>query len=452
MDHAVAPPPQDQLDLLDQLISLARSRGADAVDAMIYDSVSLSLSQRLGKPEALDRAESGDVGLRVFLGKRMAIVSSADRSRDVLEALVDRAVAMARAVPEDPHCGIADPDQLVAAPPALDQFDPTEPDADTLMAKAKLAEDTALAVPGITNSEGAECSWGRSQVTLAASNGFVGSYRNSRTSLSVQAVAGEGTGMEVDYDFSSTVYFNDLDDPTQIGRRAAERALARLGARKIDSCRVPVVYDPRVSNSLIRHVVGAISGTAIARGTSFLKDRMGERILPAGIDIIDDPHRARGLRSKPFDAEGLANGPMALVEDGVLKSWVLDLRSARQLGLSPTGHASRGTSGPPGPSPTNLSLSPGTVSRDALIKAVGSGLLITQMMGMTYSQTTGDYSRGASGFWIENGEIAYPVCEVTVAGNLADMLKAITVADDLRYKYGIDAPTVRVDGMTGAGP
>ena len=447
----MATAPDEPLTLLQDLIAKAGAAGADAADALLYDSSALSLSQRLGKPERLERAEGGDLGLRVFVGKRMAIASSSDRSASALAELVERAVAMARSVPEDPYCGLADPDQLARDWPALDLCDPAEPDAETLVALASAAEDAALAVSGVTNSEGAEASWSRSEIAIAASNGLAGTYSLSGNSLSVSVIAGEGTGMETDYDFTSAVYASDMEDAAAIGRRAGEKAVARLGARKVDTMRVPVVFDPRVSGSLLRHLVGAISGPAIARGTSFLKDALDTQVFAAGIVVVDDPHIVRGRRSKPFDGEGIANGRRELIADGVLTSWIMDLRSARQLGLQSTGHASRGTGGPPSPAPTNLYMAAGDIDRAAMIGDIESGFYVTQMMGTAVNPVTGDYSRGATGFWIDKGEIAYPVNEVTVAGNLKQMYKALTPASDLEFRYGVDCPTLRIDGMTVAG-
>jgi PmbA protein len=442
---------QDALDLLSSLITAARQRGADAADAVLFEGVSLSHAQRLGRPEKLERSEGYDLGLRVLIGRRQAIVSSNDRGRDHLTALVERAVAMAKAVPEDPYCGLAAPEELAHDWPALDMCDPTEPSPETLIARAAAAEDAARAVPGVTNSEGAEASWSRSEIALAASNGFAGTYTGTGHGVSAAVLAGEGTGMERDYDFSSAVHAADLADPAEVGRNAGERAVRRLKARKVATCQVPVVYDPRVAGSLLRHLVGAISGPAVARGTSFLKDKLGQQILPRGVTIVDDPHRRRGLRSKPFDGEGVANHRRALVEDGVLATWLLDLASARQLGLKTTGHASRGTSSPPGPSPTNLWLEPGPVTVQELIGDIREGFYVAELMGMGVNGVTGDYSRGAAGFWIENGVLAYPVSELTVAGNLKEMFRHLSAANDLAFKTGIDAPTLRIDGMTVAG-
>jgi len=441
----------DPLGLLTDLLAQAKRRGADAADAVMFSGASLAIAVRMGALEKLERAEARDLGLRVLIGKRQAIVSSNDFKRETLATLVERAVATARQAPEDPYTGIAEPDQLARTVPTLDICDDTEPAAEALVAAARTAEDAARAVKGVTNSEGAEIGWSRSVIALAASNGFARSYASSSNSIAASVLAGEGTAMERDYDFASAVYASDLRSPEEIGRTAGERAVQRLGARKTKSARVPIVFDSRVSGGLLRSLAGAINGASIARGTSFLKDKMGQPVFADGITVIDDPHRRRGLRSKPFDAEGLANGRVAVIDGGRLTTWFLDLASSRKLGLKPTGHAARGTASPPGPSPTNLYMEKGKVSRADMIKAIGEGFLVTEMIGMGVSIVTGDYSRGASGFWIENGELAYPVSEVTIAGNLKEMFKNLTPADDLEFKTGTDAPTCRVDGMTVAG-
>jgi PmbA protein len=440
----------DNLGFLGDLIERAKKAGADAADAVAADTVSLSVSQRLGKPEKLERSESTDVDLRVFVGKRMAIVSTSDRRETSIPDLVERAVSMAKAVPEDPFSGLAEPDQIARDYPDLDLCDSSEPDAQSLIEYARVAEEAALAVDGVTNSEGAEMSWSRRGTTMVASNGFSGAHLRSSRALSAAVIAGEGTGMEIDYDYTSAVYAEDLAPAEEVGRRAGERAVARLHARKVDTKRVPIIYDRRVSSSLLSHLVGAISGAAVARGTSFLMGRLDSAVFAKGITIVDDPFIRRGHRSRPFDGEGLAPRKMLVIDDGRLTTWLLSLRSARQLGLSPTGHAS-GSTFPPLPSPSNFYLQPGSVSREALIGDIEEGLLVTHMMGSSISATTGDYSRGASGFWIEKGQIAFPVNEVTIAGNLKDMYAAMTPADDLEFQTGIDAPTLRVDGMTVAG-
>ncbi len=444
--------PQDTaLAFLGELIAKARRAGADQADAVLAEGVSLSHAQRLGRTEKLERSESYDLGLRVLVGKRQAIVSSNDRGAERADELVERAIAMAKAVPEDPYCGLAEPAAIARAWPDLDLVDGEEPSPERLMERAAAAEDAARAVPGVTNSEGAEAGWGRSRVAMAASNGFAGSYASTGHSVSAAVLAGEGTAMERDYAFSSAVHAADLRDPVAIGHEAGTRAVRRLGGRKIATCHVPVVFDPRIAASLLRHLAGAISGPAVARGTSFLKDKLGQRIFPAGMTVIDEPHKPRGLRSKPFDGEGLPNRRRAIIEDGVLTTWLLDLASARQLKLESTGHASRGTSSPPGPSPTNLWLEPGPVTAQELIGDIPAGLYVTELMGMGVNGVTGDYSRGAAGFWIESGALAYAVSEVTVAGNLKDMFLHLTAANDLDFKTGVDAPTIRIDGMTVAG-
>ena len=439
------------LDLLTDLVSKARKAGADSADAVMFKSAHLGLRQRLGKPEMLERSESQDLGLRVMVGKRQASVSSTDPSPRALAELVERAVAMARIAPEDPYCGIADPDAIAKSFPNLDLNDPAEPAPEALENRAKETEDAARSVPGITNSEGAEATWSRSEIAIAASNGFAGSYARSGHGVSVSVVAGEGAGMETDYDYASSVYGQDLEAASTVGRRAGERTVRRLNPKKAETAKVPVVFDPRVSASLISHLAGGITGPSVARKVSFLKDQMGKQVLASGLNVIDDALKPRGLRSRPFDGEGIAARRWTLVEDGVLKTWLLDLASARQLGLVTTGHAARGTSGPPGPSATNLYLEAGKMTPDELMADIKSGFYVTSLMGHGINMVTGDYSRGAAGFWIENGKIAYPVSEVTVAGNLKDMFLKMTPANDLAFKMAVNAPTIRVEGMTVAG-
>ncbi|MSP67373.1 MAG: TldD/PmbA family protein [Alphaproteobacteria bacterium] len=441
----------DRLSLLSDLVARARRMGADAADAVFVQGDSFSVARRLGKSEGLERSEGMDLGLRVFFGKRQASVSSSDAGPSALTELVERAVAMAKAVPEDPHCGLAAPDLLAKAPPDLDLFDGSEPSAALLEERAAAAEDAARAVAGVTNSEGADASWGRSGIWLVTSTGFAGHYQGSSFSVSAAVLAGAGTLMERDYDFTSARFLADLDDAVAVGRRAGERAVARLHPRKVPTCKVPVVFDPRVANSLLRHLVGAISGPAITRGTSFLKDRLGQSVFAPSIRVTDDPHRRRGLASKPFDGEGVANRARDLVAGGVLQTWLLDVRSANQLGLTTTGHAARGTSAPPSPAPTNLYLAPGRLTPEALVGEIAQGFYVTELIGMGVNGVTGDYSRGAAGFWISQGVRTHAVSELTIAGNLKDMFKALTPADDLVFRYGTNAPTVRIDGMTIAG-
>jgi len=437
-------------DTVQALVAAARKAGADAADALLVAGTSLSVQRRLGKIEQLERAEGFDLGLRVFVGKRQAIVSSTDPAPEGFAALAERAIAMARAVPEDPFAGLPDaPDGLVAAD--FDLADSAEPSAEALIKRAAAAEEAALAVPGVTNSEGAEAGYSRYAIALAASNGFAGEYVRTSHSISATALAGQGTAMERDYDYATAVHLSDLEDAAEIGRRAGDRAVARLNPRRPKTARLPVVFDPRVANSLLGHLSAAINGAAVARGTSFLKDRLGQRVMAPGITVLDDPTRRRGLRSRPFDGEGMKGERRAIVEDGVLTTWILDWRSARQLGMASTGHASRGTSGPPGPAPTNLWLAPGTRTPAELMADIREGLYVTEMIGMGVNGVTGDYSRGAAGFMIRNGALAEPVSEITVAGNLKEMFLHLTPANDLQFRRGTDAPTIRVEGLTMAG-
>lgn len=439
-----------QLATLQDLVAAARRAGADAADAILVGSASLSVARRLGKIEQLERAEGFDLGLRVFVGRRQAIVSTTDPAPAGFAALAERAVAMARVVPEDPFAGLAEaPDGLVAVD--LDLADATEPDAEALIARAAAAEEAALAVAGVTNSEGAEAGWARSAIALAASNGFAGEYVRTSQSVSVTALAGQGTAMERDYDYASAVHLADLEDAALLGRRAGEKAVARLNPTRPKTARLPVVYDPRVAASLLGHLAGAINGAAVARGTSFLRDRLGQRVLAPGLTLVDDPTRHRGRRSRPFDGEGMQGVRRAIVEDGVLTSWVLDWRSARQLGMTSTGHAGRGTGGPPSPSTTNLWLEPGSMTPAALMADIRLGLYVTELIGSGVNGITGDYSRGAAGFLIRDGALAEPVSEVTIAGNLREMLLHLTPADDLEFRRGTDSPTLRVEGLTMAG-
>ena len=439
----------NRLDALADLIKAARAAGADAADALLVASTSLSVDRRLGAIEKLERSESLDLGLRVFIGKRQAIVASTDPDPKGFAALAERAVAMARVVPEDPFAGL--PEAVAIPARALDLEDLSEPTAEALLARAALAEEAALAVKGITNSEGAGAGWGRTEIALVSSNGFAGHYARTSHGISATAVAGEGTGMERDYDYWQSVYLADLPDPALVGRVAAEKAVRRLNPVRAKTARIPVVLDPRVSGSILGHLMGAINGAAVARGTSFLKDAMGQQILPKGLTVHDDPTRPRGLRSRPFDGEGMPGAPRAIVQDGVLTSWVMDWRSARQLGLASTGHASRGTGGPPGPAPSNLWLSPGTLSPEALVADLKEGLYVTELIGMGVNGVTGDYSRGAAGFMIRDGVLAEAVSEITIAGNLKQIFLNLTAANDLVFRRGTDCPTLRIEGLTLAG-
>jgi len=431
------------------IVERARKAGADAADAIFSSDAATEVSVRLGTLEDVGRSEEAELGLRVFVGNRSASVATSDLGDGALAALVERAIAMARAAPEDPWAGLAPADRLLrGAPPALDLDDGGDVPPEALKARALEAEDAARAVPGVTNSEGGSASAGRGVVALATSHGFAGGYAVSSHGTSASVLAGSGGAMERDYAYHSARHLKHLDDPATIGRRAGERAVARLNPGRVESGPMPVVFDPRVGNSLLGHLLGAVAGAAITRKTSFLLDALGTAVFAAGITIEDDPLRPYGLRSRPFDGEGLPVAPTTLVAGGVLQTWLLDSASARQLGLAPTGHASRGGPGAPGVSATNLHMAPGAVGRDALIADIARGIYITELIGMGVNGVTGDYSRGASGFLIENGEITGPVAEFTIAGNLKDMFRSLTPADDLEFRYAVNVPTLRVEGMT----
>jgi PmbA protein len=443
--------PDNTLDFLSDLLARARKAGADAADALLVESSGQSATWRLGKLENVERAESCDLGLRVFVGRRQAIVSTGDVARPSLDRLIERALAIARAVPADPHAGLAEPDQIAREFPRLELDDGAEPDTDSLARQAAVAEEAALAHPGITNSEGAEARWSRARTGLVATNGFAGASARSSHSIGASVIAAANGAMERDYEYRTKVRARDLPDPAEIGRTAAERAVARLNSRKSESKAVPIVFAPRVAGSMVRHLASAISGPAVARGTTFLKDRLGQAVFASGVTIVDDPLRPDGLRSRAFDAEGIRAERRRLVDQGVLTTWLLDCASARQLNLSTTGHALRDVSSAPSPAPANAYVEPGALSPDELISDIKEGLYVIEMLGMGVNMVTGDYSRGATGFWIENGVIGWPVSEVTIAGNLAEMFAQLTPASDLEFRYGIDAPTLRIDGMTVAG-
>src|SRR5947207_7495225 len=439
------------IELAQRLVAAARRAGADAADAVAVRAASLSVEVREGAVEESERAEADDLGLRVLVGRRQAVVSTNDLAEDGIAPLAERAVAMARAAPEDPFAGLAERTRLAKTFPDLDLVDRELPSVERLETLALAAEAAAVAVRGVTKSAGASAGAGIGGMVLVTSDGFAGAYLGSHHSLAMTAIAGEGTAMERDYDFSSALHAGDLDDAAAIGRSAGERAVKRVNPRKVKSGRVPVVFDPRVAGTLVSHLGSASNGAAIARRTSFLQDKLGEQVFGSAIRILDDPLRRRGLRSRPVDAEGVAGRPIALVEAGVLKSWLLDSATGRELGFATTGHAQRGVSAAPSPGPTNLHLEPGAQTPQALIGGIREGFYVTDLIGMGVNVVTGDYSRGAAGFWIENGELTYPVSEVTIAGDLVEMFRALEPANDLVFRYGTNAPTLRVEGMTVAG-
>ena len=440
---------EDLRDRAQQLIDHARRAGADAADAVVVRGRSRSVSVRLGKVEGTDASEGDDFSLRVFVGSRVASVS-ANAGFDVA-ALAERAVAMAKVSPEDPFATLADSERLARQFPDLDQFDPAEVDADALAEAALAAEAAALEVPGVTNSTGAGASAGMGGLVLVTSHGFSGSYMATRFGRSVSVIAGEGTGMERDYDFDSRVHYADLDAPEKIGRSAGERAVRRVNPRQADTgSNVTVILDPRVARGFVGHLAGAINGMAIVRKTSFLRDRMDKPVMSPGIVVTDDPLVVRGAASRPFDGEGVRGEKLSMVEDGVLRQWFLSTGVARELGLETNGRGVRGGSSV-SPSSTNLALEPGTVTPQELIAGVGRGFYVTEVIGHGVDMVTGDYSRGASGFWIENGELGHPVSEVTIASNLKDMFMRVTPADDIDRKFGTASPTLAIEGMTLAG-
>jgi PmbA protein len=441
-------------ELTVHLLDAARQAGAESADAMAVRGQQVSIDVRGGRLEEAQRAEGIDLGLRVLIGQRQAVVSSSDAREDTLSAMAERAVAMAREAPEDASAGLADPSQLSAMVDmsALELADPEpEPDPAHLEAEARATEAAALAVSGVSQVEAAGASWSRREVHLAASNGFSGGYERTGRSLSCGAISGTGTGMERDWDWDSRVFAAELRSPEEIGRTAGERAAARTGARKPRTGTFPVLFDERVASTLIGHLLSAINGSAVARGSSFLRESMGELVLPEGISVMEDPHRPRSSASRRWDAEGLPTQRRAIVENGRLTSWILDLASARRLGLESTGHAARTPGGTPSPSVTNIEITQGTQTREDLLREMGTGLLVTSLIGSTINANTGDYSRGASGFWIEGGEIGYPVNECTIAGNLRDMLLRLVPANDARPWLTRVVPSLLVDGMTLAG-
>jgi PmbA protein len=434
------------------LVERAARAGADAADALYFADASTGVQVRLGELEDVSRAEGEAISLRFFAGRRSASVTSSDLSDEALAELVERAAAMAREAPEDPWSGLAPEDRLLReAGPEVEGDDGADPSPVELKARALATEEAGRAVAGITNSEGAGASAGRNVVALATSHGFCRGYSTSGYSSSASLIAGSGSEMQRDYAWHSTRHYARLEEPEAIGRRAAERAVARLRPERLASGTMPVLFDPRVGESLIGHLIAAISGPAITRGTSFLLDREGEAVFAEGITIRDDPHRRRGLRSKPFDGEGLATRPSNLVEAGRLTGWLLDSASARQLGRAPTGHAVRSGAGGPGVGATNVHLEPGTETREQLIGAVERGVYVTQLIGQGVNPVTGDYSRGAAGFLIEKGALGAPVAEITIAGNLLDMFASLAAADDLEFRRAVNVPTLRIDGMTVAG-
>jgi PmbA protein len=431
------------------LVERAVAAGADAADAMYVGERSSSVQVRLGQLEQVNRSEGEEIGLRLFLGQRSATVASSDLAEDALAALVERAAAMAAEAPEDPYAGLA-PAQLLHSGelPLLDADDGRDPDPAALRASALTAEQAALGVPGVTNSSGGSASASASSVALATSAGFAGAYRATGYSCSAGVIAGEGAGMQRDHAWHSARHIDDVDAAETLGRLAGERAVARLNPTRPKPGRMPVLFDPRVASTLLGHLSGAISGASVARKSSFLQDKLGAPVFAGGVSIVDDPLRLRGLRSRPFDGEGVRVGRVELVGDGILNSWIAESASARQLCIDPTGHASRGAGGAPGASPSNFYIAAGSQSREELLALFPEAVLVTELIGQGVNPVTGDYSRGAAGFMVRGGAIAEPVAEITVAANLIDMFATLIPGSDLEFRRGVDAPTLLIPEMT----
>ncbi len=438
------------LNIAQDLLSYCLRLGASAADILAVSGQSLSAQYRLGRIENVERNEQADLGLRLFVGQSQACVSTSDWSWPALQQLAARAYAMAQACPPDPHAGLAS-EGTAYKPDTLDLYDSFIPTLDWLQQQSLAAEESGRAVAGISNSEGASASYSQQHSLYLASNGFSGTTRQSHFSLQISLLAGAGTAMERDYDYSTATHAADMIEAAQLGQQTADATLRRLHPQKIATCTAPVIFAPRTARSLLSHFLSAINGSNIARGSSFLRQHMQQKIFNSAINIIDSPLRQRGQRSRPFDAEGIAGKALHLVQNGALNSWLLDLRTARQLGLSSTGHAQRGTASAPNPSASNVWLSGGTATPEQLMQDLGQGLYVTDLMGHGIDMLTGDYSRGARGFWFEQGKISYPVNEITIAGNLLEMFSTLIAANDLSHRYGIDAPTLAVPQMTIAG-
>ena len=435
----------------DYLIKKSKKAGAEDVDVVYVENTNIDVGCRLKKIEKLERSESNDLGLRFIKNKKQVIVSSNDLSNKSLEELVYKASNMVKAVPKDPYCSIAEKKDLIKKIPNLNILENKEPSINSLKNKVIEAEKAGLNVNGVTNSEGAEIGWNKSKIHLFNSNGLNVNYQSSNYSIYVVLIAGKGTSMEREYEFASSVSEKDLIKPSIVGKKAGEKAVKRLKQRKIKTSKIPVIFSPRVANSFLRYLSSSINGNSIARGTSFLKKKLNKKIFSENINIVDNPLKKGGLQSKPFDGEGLETKKTEIVKNGELKTWILDLSTAKQLKLKSTGHASRGISSPPSPNPTNLYFEPGNISKKNLIGNIKKGIYLTELMGSSVNLINGDYSRGGSGFWIDKGEITYPINEITIADNLNEMFKRIILADDLEFKQGLNSPTMLIENMTVAG-
>lgn len=441
-----------QQNFIKNLITQAKKAGATDADAIFVDSTSVGVQVRNGQIEELERSEAKTVGLRVFIDKQVSTVSTTDLQPHNIEKLVEQAISMAKILPEDPFAELPEPsNKPYIDPQKLDLYDASEQSTKIMVEQARATEAAALAVQGITNSMGGSCSYGKTSMTLANSKGFFGHYQRTSHSLAACVLAGSGTDMQRDYDYHSAVHLNDLESPESIGRSAAQKTLAKLHPQRPKTGNFPVIFHPRVANSILSHLASAINGQAITKGTSFLKDYMGELIFPSNITIIDNPYKIKGLASRPFDAEGLYPEELKLVDKGKIANWLLDNRTAKQLGLQSNGHATRGPSSPPSPTTTNLYVLPGNETPDELMQDISEGIYVTELIGSSVNIVTGDYSRGASGFMIRNGKLAEPIMEFTLASNLKNMFAKVRVANDLDFRYTTNSPTLRIDGMSIAG-
>ncbi|MDI2089999.1 TldD/PmbA family protein [Commensalibacter oyaizuii] len=439
-------------NFIKDLILQAQKKGATAADAIMLASTSVGVQVRNGQPEELERSETKTVGLRVFIDKRSATISTTDLQKHNIEKLVEQAISMAKILPEDPFAGLGEPsDKPCIDPKSLDLCDESERSTKEMLEQAKQTEAAALSIKGITNSIGGSCGYGKTEIILANSNDFFGTYARTSHSLSACVLAGTGTDMQRDYDYHSTVHLKDLEDPEKIGRNAGEKTVAKLHPKKPKTGILPIVFHPRVANSIIGHLASALNGYSIAKGTSFLKNDLGNLIFPENITIIDQPYQIKGLASRPFDGEGLFPEELKLVDQGKIANWLLDSRTAKQLGLKSNGHAARGPSSPPSPTTTNLYVMPGNVTPAELMADIQEGIYITEMIGSSVNMVTGDYSRGASGFMIRNGVLAEPVMEFTLASTLKEMFSKLHVANDLEFRYSTNSPTLRIDAMSIAG-
>ena len=445
------PDSEKKVGFLSNIINQALKSGADSADALSFQSIGIKASQRLGKQEDLERSESKSFGLRVFVGNHNAIASSSDLSEESVDRLVTRAIAMAKATPEDPYTQLAETNMIAKNWPELDLADEEKPSPKTLYEYANLAENSAMSVNGVTNSEGAEASWNQSKIALATSKGFEGAYTQSNFGLAASVIAGEGVNMQSDYDYAISRKLKTLTDPGKVGKEAGERAVKKLNPRKIKSAKIPVVFDWRTASSLLGHFVAAINGQSVARKSSFLTEKLGKKIFPSSVSIFDEPHRISGIASRPFDGEGVKCKDLKLVSEGELCSWILDTTTAKQLNMSNTGHASRSISSPPSPSPSNIYIGAGKHSVNEIIEDIKEGIFVTELIGMGVNIVTGDYSRGAAGFYIKDGKISFPVSEITIAGNLNSIFANITPANDLSFRYGVNSPTVLIEKLTVAG-